>query len=162
MRSRHTATPAGCAPHADERNRFAHRRARGNDVVHDQHPAGERRTHYRAALAVVLRLLAVVGVGHVATGACERHRAGGDEHDPLVRGPEEHVERDARLPDRECVKFRKPVEARPGVEQARIEEIRGRPAGFRHEAAETQHSVRDAEPNEVGAVVAHRRGLTAV
>ena len=49
----------------NQRNRLAHGRASAHHIVHDQHPALERGTHQRSALAVVFGLFAVVGKGHV-------------------------------------------------------------------------------------------------
>src|SRR6056297_4227582 len=50
---------------ADDLHRLADGGARRDDVVHDEHPALQRRADGIAALAVRLRLLAVEAVGHV-------------------------------------------------------------------------------------------------
>src|SRR5579875_2726718 len=78
---------------ADQSQRFAHRRAGRDDVVHDHYPARQRRTDQRAALAMILGFLAVVGPRNIATLlARERDRRGGGKWNALVGRTEQHVE----------------------------------------------------------------------
>src|SRR4051812_28976037 len=80
----------------DELDRLALGAAVRDHVVHDEDPALQGGADDAAALAVVLGLLAVEAERHIVTETGKR--GGGDrgERDALVRGPEEHVEGDAR------------------------------------------------------------------
>ena len=76
---------------ADDLHRFAHRSAGGDHVVDDHDLALERRADQRAALAMVLGFLAVVGERHVAPlhgrVAGQGHGGGGGQRDaPCRRG----------------------------------------------------------------------------
>src|SRR5207245_7493076 len=143
----------------DKVERLAHRGARGQYIIHDQHAARKPCADELAALTVVLGLLAIEGEGHVVAFAREGDRRTRGKDDAFVGGTEQHVELHARGEDRICVKLRQASECRAGTEQAGVEEIGRRAAGLGDELAELQNVLLDAECDEVLAKVGHELNL---
>jgi len=71
----------------DKVERLAHRGSRGQYIIHDQHAARKPCADELAALAVVLRLLAIEGEGHVVAFAREGDRRSRGKDDAFVAGP---------------------------------------------------------------------------
>jgi hypothetical protein len=109
---------------ADERHRFAHGSAGRDHIVDDEHATAQRRADDRAALAVVLRFLAVERDRHVASvaiGQRNGHRC--RECDALVGRTEQHVERQLRAQRGLGIGLAERELRRAGIEQAGVEEI---------------------------------------
>src|SRR6266700_29130 len=145
----------GRALPCDQFERLAHRGARRQYVIHNQHPACKRSADKSAAFPVVLRFLAVEGERYVAAFAGEGHRGARGKHDALVGGAEQHVETHTRGEDRFCVELRQALERGTGVEQAGVEKVGSRASRFGDELAEPEHALLDAEGDEVLAKVGH-------
>ena len=109
-----------------------------------------------AALAVVLGLLAVEGVGQVqAVLVVERRGRDRRQRNPLVGGAVKDVEADARVHDRACVVASKAGKGPARVEQAGVEEIGAEPSRLQGEFAETQHPDVQCEIQKLPLVVLH-------
>jgi len=141
----------------DQGHRFAHRGAGRDDVVDDQHTAGQRRADQHPGLAVVLGLLAVEGDGDVAAvGFRQRDGGGRRQRDALVGGAEQHVEADPRGHRAGRVRLAELAQRAPRVEQPGVEEIRAHATGLEREFTEAQHVAAQGEVEEGALVVEHR------
>ena len=80
-----------------------------------------RRSHQRAAFAVVLGFLAVVGERHVAAHARKLHGQRCAQGNALVGGTKDHVEFDAAGQQGFCIELREPSELGAIVEQTGVE-----------------------------------------
>ena len=79
----------------------------------------QRCADQRAALAVILGFLAVVGERHVAAAPAELDGDGRGQRDALVGRAEQHVELEARGEQAPCIEFRQAHQLGAVVEQAR-------------------------------------------
>lgn len=116
-------TAWGWPRRADDRDRFPNSRAGRHHVVHNQHPALQRGAHQRAALAMILGLLAVVGKRNVAPEPRQFDGHRSTERDTLVGRAENHVELNAAADQGLCIELRKPAQFGAIIEQAGIEEV---------------------------------------
>src|SRR5438445_3115538 len=139
----------------DQFERLAHRGARRQYIIHNQHPAGKRGADEFAAFSVTFYLLAVEGEGYVAAFAGESHRGARSKDDAFVGGAEQHVEAHPGGEDRFCVELRQALERGSGVEQAGVEKVGSRASRLGDEPAEPEHTLLDAEGDEVLAKVGH-------
>ena len=134
-RSSASTTPTGeRARRLDEADGLADGSARGQDVVHDQHAARERRADEAAALAMRLRLFPVVRDRHIAAvllGVDDGSRR--RERNALVSRAEEHVELDAGLDDRLRIAGADAGEGAAVIDESRVEEVGTGPARFQRE-----------------------------
>src|SRR5690606_17430685 len=147
---------------ADDVDRFAHRGAGADDVVDDDNAAGERRADQRAALAVVLRFLAVEGEADVASLRRQRDGGGRRERNSLVCRAEQQVEGDASFAfgfeQRARIEAGERAERGAVAEQPGVEEVRRQAAGLRAEFAEAQYAALDGEADKLRAqIVCHVR-----
>ncbi len=134
---------------ADQPDRFARGRSRGNHVIDDDHPAADGRAHGAAALAVILGFLAVVGEAHIAAQPRQFHRDHRAERNALVRRAEQHVERHAALQQRARIKLRQPRQHGAVVEQTCVEKIGRLPPRLGGEVAKGNYAAVDGETDEV-------------
>ena len=137
-------------------HRLADGGAGGDDIVHDQHAALERRTDEGSALAVILDFLAVEAPGRIA--AMLFGQGDGDrchQRDALVGGAEQQVEFQSGVGDRGGVAASQAGQRRAAVEQAGVEEVGADPPGFQGELAEAQHAPMDGEIEKIPLIVAH-------
>ncbi len=137
-------------------HRLANGGAGGDDVVHDQHPARERRADDRTTLAVVLSFLAIeaprditavlFGQGH---GDC-RH-----QWNAFVGGPEQGIEFQSGGHDRGGVTATQASQGRAAVEQSGVEEVRANTPGFEGKFTEAQYAPADGEVEKFPLIVPH-------
>src|SRR5690606_27411773 len=112
----------------------------------------ERRADHRAALALVLRLLAVEGERQVAAAGVERHRGGRREGDALVGRAEQHVEGAPgllRAQQQLGIEPGQPAERGAVVEEPGIEEVGRQPPRLGPELAEPEHPGIEREADEL-------------
>ena len=108
---------------------------------------------------MVLRLLAVVGEGHVAIVVVgEGDGRGRGQGNTLVGGAQEHVEVDAGIDDPLRVAAAQGRQRRTGGEGAGIEEIGAAAARLEGEFTEAQYVVAPRELDESALVILHGRG----
>ena len=142
----------------DDLDGFAHGRAGSDDIIDDDHPAGDFGTYDLPAFAVVFYLLAVKGKGYVAIMMlCECSGGRGSERDPLVGRAEQHEVLRFRRGQRGGVEAGQSSEQGAGVEEPGVEEIRADPARFEGKLAETQYPAVNGELQEFA--LAGRYGL---
>src|SRR6185312_2517897 len=124
---------------ANEGERLPHGGAGGDHIVDDEHLPAKRRADDIAALAVVLGLLAVEGIGHIAPVMLEERgcRRRGERY-ALVGRPEEHVESGRRARDGRGVAAAQDGDGLAVAEETGVEEVRALTAGFERELPEAQ------------------------
>ena len=116
----------------------------------------ERRADEVAALAVVLRFLAVERERHVAAVLLgERDGRRRRERNALVGRAEEHVELDAGLDDRLRVAGAERASAPPSLKSPALKKYGTGPAGLQRELAEAQHLLREDHLDELFLVRSH-------
>nr|AIF19334.1 hypothetical protein [uncultured marine group II/III euryarchaeote KM3_86_F07] len=133
----------------DNLNGFAHGRAGSDDIIDNDHPAGNFRTYDLPAFAVVFCLLAVEGERYMPVMIlCECSGGRGSERNPLIGRAEQH--KGIWFYRGQCcgVEAGQSSEQGAGVEESGVEEIRADPARFEGKLAETQYSAVNGEFQE--------------
>src|SRR5215468_5210066 len=149
-----------CSGSADERDRFSHCGAGSDDIIDDHYPTLERGADDTAALAMLLRLLAVVGVRHFQLGIQrERDGGGGGERNALVRGTKEHIEGEPGGDDGGGIAAAEQRRRFPIAEESRVEEVGAVASGFEREAPEAQRFASQREVDEGELVLLHAISL---
>jgi len=142
-----------CTMRPDQFDRFTNRGARRDHVIDDHHATSQGSANKRAALAVILCLLAIEGKRQVVAGPCQRNRSGRGQRDALIGGPEEHVELPAffllRADQPLGIELGEAPQALAIVKEPGIEEIRGVPAGLCSELAELQDACAQSEADKL-------------
>ena len=121
-------------------DRFAHRSAGADHVIHNQHATLQGGPDQRAAFAMVFGLFAVVGKRHVLaqTGQLDGH--GHTQGDALVRRAKYHVELDATGDEGLCIELGQLTQLGTIVEQACVKKVGRQASGLGLEFTKAQHA----------------------
>lgn len=140
----------------DKFDHLAHGCAGGNDIVDHQYAPGQWRPYEHTSLAVILRLLAVVGKGYVEVVVIgEGHSGHAGQRNTLVGRPQQHIEFDTGVDDTSSIEAAQGCEGRAAVEGASVEEIGALAPGLECEIAKAQHIVAPRQTDEFLLVSLH-------
>ena len=129
-------------------NGFAHCRARAHHVIHDQHLSFERRTHQRAALAMVFGFFAVVGKRVVVAQARQLYGDCRAQWNAFVGRAENHVKLQTGRHQGLRVKPGQAAELHAVIEQTGVKKIGRLASCLGFEAAEFEYPRFQRELNE--------------
>src|ERR1700712_778166 len=148
------ARALGC----DDLHDFANRRACSDHVVDDQHLAGQRSTHQTAAFAMRLGFLSVETPRQIkVVMISQSHGRRGRQGNPLISGPEQHIEGNAAFDDRSGIELTQLGKCRSTVEQTGIEEVRTGASRLQSELTEAQNPAIDGKTNEIALIRLHEK-----
>ncbi len=141
---------------ADQADRFANCCSCGQDVINDGDSPFKRRADQAATFAVILRLLAVVGKGHIPPVFGQHGGDRGGQGNAFVGWPEQQVEFHPAGIQQRDITLCQAAQRQARRDRAQIEEIGAAAPRFEREITEAQDPAAGCQVQKVIAIVRHK------